>query len=86
LIKKIGLLGKENQMSKVDYVDVLGKDYDYIIFKKDNRIQIIFNPTKDQIRKRGKTEWHIFKTSEEGSTTKDSLEDLRTAILVKGKK
>jgi hypothetical protein len=42
-----------------DYIDLLAQCPKFVIFTKANRLQIIHEPTKDQIRKRGKARWKI---------------------------
>jgi len=44
---------------KNDYVDLLAQSPKFVIFTKNNRVQIINEPTEEQIRKRGKTRWKI---------------------------
>lgn len=42
-----------------DYIDILGQCPKYVIFMKNNRLQVIHEPSKEQIRKRGKARWKI---------------------------
>jgi len=42
-----------------DYIDLLGQHPKFVIFTKANRLQVIHEPTKEQIRKRGKARWKI---------------------------
>lgn len=42
-----------------DYIDLLGCAPKFVIFTKANRVQVIHEPTKEQIRKRGKARWKI---------------------------
>lgn len=40
-------------------IDLLAQCPKFVIFTKANRLQIIHEPTKDQIRRRGKARWKI---------------------------
>jgi hypothetical protein len=42
-----------------DYIDLLAQHPKFVIFTKANRLQVIHEPTKEQIRKRGKARWKI---------------------------
>jgi len=54
-------------------VDALGDDnLDHAVFHKENRIQIIVNPTKKQLRSRGKRGWKLAHHESKNGAARDT--------------
>ena len=59
---------------KKSYIDLLAQHPKYVLFAKSNRIKLIYEPSKKQIRDRGKVEWNIVLVS-------DDIVEIQKAVI-----
>ncbi len=66
-----------------NFCDSLGKrSLRYAVLTKENRVQILLNPTPKQLRKRGKRQWHLVQAIENEVDARQTLNDAVHAALV----
>jgi hypothetical protein len=84
--------------NRTNYVDALENEHPYAVLTKRGRIQILVQPTRERLRKRGKRGWRLFSTVDNGysdagpiltATIQEAIQELeRTGLGVEnnGKK
>lgn len=68
---------QENLKKTNDYIDLLGQHPKFVVFTKEDRIQLIVEPSKEQIRKRGKAKWKIALVTND---VEEALKSVRAAV------
>jgi hypothetical protein len=53
---------KKDTESGKNFVDALAGEYAFVVLTKRGRVQILVQPTRKQLRKRGKRGWQLFDT------------------------
>ncbi len=65
-----------------NFCDSLGKrSLRYAVLMKENRIQILVNPSTRQLRKRGKRQWHLVQAIDGDVDARQTLNDALQAAL-----
>jgi hypothetical protein len=70
------------KLKRNNFVDSLGKmSLRYAVLSKENRIQVLVNPTPRQLRKRGKRQWQLVQAIDGEPNARQILIDaLQTAL------
>jgi hypothetical protein len=81
----VRLLQGDADMVKVkgnNFCDSLGKrTLRYAVLSKENRIQVLVNPTPRQLRKRGKRQWHLVQAIDAEGDASQTLQSVLEAVL-----
>lgn len=68
----------------LNWTDLLNQELDYVVLRKDNRLQILFRPGEKQLRRRGKRKWTLVAAVHAGKNGNGEAgvpHELRDAIL-----
>jgi hypothetical protein len=68
----------------LNWTDVLSQKADYVLLKKNNRLQILVRPDHKQLRRRGKRSWVLvaaIQTATESNGHGEPPDELREAVL-----
>lgn len=68
----------------LNWTDLLSQELDYVVLRKNNRLQILYRPAEKQLRRRGKRNWTLVaavQSGQNGNGEASVPHELREAIL-----
>jgi hypothetical protein len=65
-----------------NFCDSLGKmSLRYVVLTKEDRVQILVNPTQKQLRKRGKRQWRLVQAIDGEPDARKTLQEIVMAVV-----
>jgi hypothetical protein len=68
----------------LNWTDLLDQDLDYVVLRKNNRLQVLYRPDHKQLRRRGKRNWSLvaaIASTAKGNGDAALPHELREAVL-----